>query len=224
MTVSKDDDIFRDAIHLLDHNVGFNYIHWQLDCQWDCPMEETRPDFSDWVSRYNQGVSNLIDEWVRRLESGNQRVGVVPFIGLINTLMNGKDFSKIGLQCGVGHHSFTIGTKGNVLGCPVSWEDDWNHLGTIDELDCRSVKNKLNLENPCPDCPDLPICGGRCLFANKTKWWGDEGFDLVCSTVRHLIGEVKRVYPKILDLIDLGVVDREYFMYDAMDNSMEIIP
>ncbi|KAL0232839.1 hypothetical protein GEMRC1_011586 [Eukaryota sp. GEM-RC1] len=223
MTISKDADIYRDARHLLSHEVSFDHIHWQLDCQWDAPMDEKRPDFPEFIASYNEGISRLINEWTDRMEQEGVVSGIVPFLGIARTLLFNVDYSN-GLQCGVGHHSFTIGTKGNVLGCPVSWEDDWNNLGQIDDLDCSQIKNTLKLDNPCSDCEILNICGGRCLFANKTKWWGDEGFKLVCGSIEHLINEIKRVLPKIQALINSGNVNEDDFRYNAMDNSMEVIP
>ncbi|KAL0216409.1 hypothetical protein P9112_008593 [Eukaryota sp. TZLM1-RC] len=223
MTISKDADIYRDVMHLLDHSAGFDHIHWQIDCQWDSPMEEIRPDFKEWVEEYNKGITRLMEVWIERMKKGVV-CGIVPFLGIVRTLLTNVDYSTVGLQCGIGHSSFTIGTRGNVLGCPVSWEDDWNMIGMIDQLDCNQLREKLHLSEPCTSCADLPVCGGRCLYANKTKWWGMEGFDMVCSTVRHLISECKRVLPVINDLIEQGVVSEEVFHYDACNNSMEVIP
>lgn len=61
-------------------------------------------------------------------------------------------------------------------------------------------------------------------YANKTKWWGDEGFDVVCKTVKYLINEINRIIPEIEELIKQEKFEVEQFHYPPFNNSVEVIP
>eukprot|EP00792_Barthelona_sp_PAP020_P013745 TRINITY_DN925_c0_g1_i1.p1 TRINITY_DN925_c0_g1~~TRINITY_DN925_c0_g1_i1.p1 ORF type:complete len:373 (+),score=98.72 TRINITY_DN925_c0_g1_i1:106-1119(+) len=221
MTVHKESDIFEEVTHLLSLGV-FDYAHWQLNVQWDGPYEDSWPTFVDWMNEiYNPGISKLLEYFMDSMRNGVV-LGIVPFIGVIATLLFNRDYSNK-MQCGVGHHSFSIGTKGNILGCPVSWDDEWNMLGDMNQ-EPKDLKERICLQEPCLSCEELPICSGRCMYANQMKFWDDKGFEDVCGTVKHLINECRRYLPEIKGLIEQGVITEEPFLYDIMDDSMEVIP
>ncbi|MHA1305327.1 MAG: putative peptide-modifying radical SAM/SPASM domain-containing protein, partial [Candidatus Heimdallarchaeaceae archaeon] len=82
----------------------------------------------------------------------------------------------------------------------------------------------VTIDEPCLSCEVYNLCGGRCLFANKTKLWGEEGFAEVCKTVKHLINELKKIKKEVLELIDNGIIEKSDFDYPAYNNTTEIIP
>ncbi|MCD6106353.1 MAG: putative peptide-modifying radical SAM/SPASM domain-containing protein, partial [Thermoplasmata archaeon] len=77
---------------------------------------------------------------------------------------------------------------------------------------------------PCTSCPYFRYCGGRCLFAYFERYWGERGFKLLCELTKHLIDEVKSRLPRILELLELGIVQSEAIIYPKFNNTTEIIP
>lgn len=82
----------------------------------------------------------------------------------------------------------------------------------------------MRVDDPCPTCEEFGVCGGRCLFANKQKFWGAEEFEKVCDITRHLINELKRHVPTVQELVDAGRITIEDFNYPEFNNGCEIIP
>ena len=85
------------------------------------------------------------------------------------------------------------------------------------------IENAMDVKEPCIECGVKKICGGRCLYANYTKPWGDEGFNLVCSTVKHLIKELNKTKLDIEVLIKNNKIKLEDFSHFKY-NGCEIIP
>jgi len=146
-------------------------------------------------------------------------LGIVPFLGVLKALLGFKNSAP---PCGSGVDSVAITTDGKVVACPICADLDWNVLGDLNS-DLDKLK-KVEIEKPCPNCEYFDICGGRCLFFNKERLWGDEGFRLVCSTVKHLIEEIKKVKPRILELVNKDVIKFEDLIYPKFNNTTEIIP
>ncbi len=222
MAVSGKTDIFEDVKHLL--NVGdpwFDHVHWQLDVMWDYPPHQRYDNFDEWVVKYNAGITRLINYWIDTMKMDGKVLGIVPFLGIMKTLLYNE---KVELRCGAGINAFAITTSGRILACPVAPEFEWNRLGNIFKNKPFDVVRKVMVGEPCTTCEIRHICGGRCLFANKTKLWGEEGFRKVCGTVKHLVRELQRVKGEIEKLIKLGVVEKEDFNYPKYNNTTEIIP
>ena len=89
------------------------------------------------------------------------------------------------------------------------------HQYCIEDLD--------NFLGQDPD-PVIGICGGRCLFSNQTKFWGEEWFNRICDTTKHMINELEKYVPLAKELIESGVLDETAFDYPEINNSCEIIP
>jgi len=213
MVACEKTDIFRDVTHLLNH---FDYVHWQLNAVWSPP--ELWNDFSAWVKSYNIGISKLANFWLKRMEDGFIE-GIVPFLGVLKAMLFEPNTSP---PCGAGVNSFAITTDGRVVACPICAEFEWNVLGTIE--DCPLSLPKVEIEEPCKSCEYSYICGGRCLFFNRERLWGNEGFELVCSTAKHLINEIARLKPKIQELARDGIISKEELYYPKYNNTTEIIP
>ncbi|KAJ4456182.1 putative AstB/chuR-related protein [Paratrimastix pyriformis] len=205
----------------------FDNVYWQLNTGFDFPMRES---FPIWVrDSYNPGISRLVDEWVAAMRDHGRVAGIVPFVALMKTLLEqaAEDRARpadaapaprpiIPIRCGIGHDTFSITTDGRLGGCPCGIGEAWNTLGythpknrylgrhpDLEEIvtPAASLPNCLTVREPCPSCDIRDVCGGRCVYASKTKYWGDEGFDAVCATVRHLVAELRRVRPEVEQLI-----------------------
>jgi len=97
------------------------------------------------------------------------------------------------------------------------------YLGNIRETSPESLRDAVSVSEPCTECEIYQLCGGRCLYANATKLWGDEGFSQVCSTVKNMIDALREALPEVRRLMDEGRIRLEDFQYPKY-NSCEIIP
>ncbi len=221
MTVSEDSDIFKDVTYLLnDEKLTFDHVHWQLDCQWDLNMSERWNDFPKWVKSYNQGITELVEYWLNQMRTGKVK-GIVPFLGVFRNILND---TKTDLPCEAGLRSFAVRTDGVVTFCPLPPEFEKTIVGDIRKNKSKELLNSAKIENTCLECDVFDLCGGRCLFAKLYKFWGEEGFNLVCTTVKHLISELKGIRKEVEELIEKGIIRKEQFDYPEYNNTTEIIP
>jgi len=221
MTVGRETRIDRDVCSLLFSEELFNSVHWQLDALfWHNDYDRER--FSNWVNtEYNPRVRNLIGIWVRHIEDHEEVLRIYPFVGIMRSLLLNEPTR---LRCGAGWTMFNIQTDGNITPCPVMAGMKGFYLGNIENTDPSDlVSRAVFVSEPCTNCPIYSLCGGRCLYANVTKLWGEEGFGLVCSTVQNLIDALKSALPAIRHLISEGAVFLRDFDYPRY-NSCEIIP
>lgn len=220
MTVSEKSDVYSDVTHLLTlKNPSFDHVHWQLDVIWSRDGEWH--NFDEWVREsYNPGISKLVDEWCETIQRDGRIPGIVPFIPVMRTLLTGE---KSSLRCGSGLDFFAIHPSGKITACPIS-DDPEFVVGDIWNSHPLELRNSITVGYPCPECEVFWICGGRCLYANMKKHWGEEGFRKVCETVKHLIRELERVKPQIVELISMGVLSLTDFEYPKINNCCEIIP
>ncbi len=217
MAVSQESDIYRDVTHLLSL-WPFDHVHWQLNVVWD--PDDSWKDFRQWLNdSYYPGLERLADFWIESIEERGIVPGIVPFQGIAKRLLG---LEKPGLPCGSGRDAFAIATDGEVLACPIGGEFEWNHVGNL-RNGPEHIK-KVFPDEPCPSCPYYDVCGGRCLFANKERLWGDDGFKLICETVRYTIDLMKDRLPRIENAISEGLIDRDAFLYPEVNNTTEIIP
>jgi len=97
-------------------------------------------------------------------------------------------------------------------------------VGDIITTTPEELLNIQPVEAPCTTCDVLGICGGRCLFSNKTMFWGLDWFNRVCDTTRHMIRELEKQVPLARQMIEEGVLDARAFDYPEINNGCEIIP
>jgi putative peptide-modifying radical SAM enzyme len=220
MAVSQQSDIYRDVRHLLNlATPHFQHVHWQLNVIWDA--EGNWIDFDRWVAEsYNPGISRLVDQWVAKMREGVVE-GIVPFLPLMHGLLTAIPAR---LRCGSGLDTFVIHVDGSIGVCPISPDWQFSIVGDIWHTRPQDLPDVMTLDEPCPSCEVYSLCGGRCLFANKARLWGQDGFDKVCGTVKHLINQLTRVLPQVRQLIDKGVIAIEDFAYPQFNNGCEIIP
>ena len=222
MTVVQGSDIFNNVRHLVSTGL-FDHVHWQLSFSmfWEAG-ENAEPRLEEWLAEYDSGVSALIDWWVEEMASSGRVVGIVPFIGIMNTLLTGR---KSRLRCGSGIDFFTIMPDGRISACPVAIDFDFSLVGSIFTNSPDSLCGLATVGEPCTSCSVFDICGGRCLFVNRSQQMlRDNGYSYICGTVKHLISKLQSVFPLVTTLINNGSIRRVDFAYPEFNNGCEIIP
>jgi uncharacterized protein len=221
MTVGEQTEIDKQVLALARNpELPISSVHWQLDAlfwQNDFPKRH----FSEWVaSSYNPGLRRLIRVWVDWMRKFGRVLKLYPLVGVTRSLLLDEPSR---LRCGAGWSLFNIQTDGNITPCPVMAGLKDFYLGNISETPLKSLKDTVSVSEPCTRCDIFSICGGRCLYANVTKLWGDEGFSQVCGTVSTMIRALYQVLPEVRVLIDAGRIQLSDFDYEKY-NGCEIIP
>jgi uncharacterized protein len=221
MTVGEETEIDSQVVALAENTeLPNSSVHWQLDAlfwQNDFPKRH----FSDWAeSSYNPRVKKLIDIWINRMRTDGKVLKLYPFLGVTESLLLGEPSR---LRCGAGWNLFNIQTDGNITPCPVMAGLKDFYLGNVSETQLENMKGRVSVVSPCTECDIFSICGGRCLYANITKLWGEEGFRQVCSTVREMINALQESLPEIRALLEAGRISISDFHYQKY-NGCEIIP
>ncbi len=207
-------DVFEQVLHLIDS--GFSSIHWQIDAGFYA-YDYDKEKFSCFVKEYNSSITRLIDFWMFQMQ--NQKVlRIYPFVGIVDSLLKGE---KTFLRCGAGHSGYAIRTDGKLVACPImNWIEDFIS-GDLDS-DPKELK-KFSILGRCDNCGINHICGGRCLYWNYLKLWPEEGNELICETIKHLVIELKNKIPEILGLIEKNIISHKDFEYEKYFGP-EIIP
>jgi putative peptide-modifying radical SAM enzyme len=215
MAYSDHGDIHRDVTYLLQY---FDHVHWQLDVFWT--DLETRGNIEDWIDLYDEGISKLVSDFGKAMGKGKV-LGIVPFIPVFSTLLTEESAQ---IWCGSGIDSFSIMTSGSIEACPIAPELLYSNIGNIRDSTPDSIRNSRPVGAPCTDCDIFWVCGGRCLFANKTMGWGRKWFDRICLSTRHMIEELNCLVPKAKELMKDGTLPVDAFNYPELNNGCEIIP
>lgn len=219
MTVTESTDIV-DAVHWLAENPDhpFSSIHWQLDANFagDFPKRQ----FADWVAgSYNPGIRTLVQDWADHMESTGIVLRWYPFLDPMEDLLLCRPSL---LRCGSGHANYSIMTDGHIAPCPVMIGMKQYYVGHIREADPCQL-DSVHVSGECLSCQILNFCGGRCLYSNITRPWGEAERRLVCGTVENLYAALTEALPRIRSLIASGTVTAEDFVHEKF-NGCEIIP
>ncbi len=219
MAFSRKGAIYRDVSHLVSlTDPTFNHIHWQLDVFWSEIKFEH--EVEEWLSRYDEGITKLVREFGDSLQKG-VIPGIVPFIPILRTLITGEPTH---IRCGSGRDSFAVMTSGRIDVCPIAPELSYSSVGDIRNSTPESLRNIMPVGEPCSLCPDKWVCGGRCLFSNKTMFWGQMWFDRVCTSTRHMIRELGTLVEPTRKLMKDGTLPKDALDYPRINNGCEIIP
>jgi putative peptide-modifying radical SAM enzyme len=221
MTVPRDTGIYENVCHLLSlKDPGFNHVHWQLG--FEMFWEDAEPGLETWIDEYNSGITSLVKWWVSGMKRTGKVPGIVPFIGVMNSLLKGTHSR---LRCGSGIDFFAVMPDGRISACPVSVDYEFSVIGSIFTDAPSDLCNKSCVKEPCTSCGIFTICGGRCLFINHAQdMLMENGYELICSTVKHLVDELTSVVPEIRGLVNSGAIDPSGFEYPELNNGCEIIP
>ncbi len=214
MTISFP-DVHKQVRHLVETG-KFDSVHWQIDAGF-YKTDFDEEDFREFVIDYNNSVSKLINYWIEKMEEGKV-LKLYPLLGIFESFYYGKSTK---LRCGSGHEGYTITTKGDIAACPILNNVTDFYTGNLDS----KIENLKEFEvgEPCTSCIYQKVCGGRCLYANRAKLWPEEGQELICDTIKHLINEVKRNMSRIRSLIYSNKVKEKDFEYEKYFGP-EIIP
>ena len=221
MTVMEQTDINKQVRWLLDNNeFVFSSVHWQLNAGfWE--NDYSRRNFKNWSENsYIPSLKQLAHFWVNQMETKGLVLKLYPFLGITNSLLNGKTSL---LRCGGGWINYTIQTDGTIIPCPTMWGMKKYYLGHISKTDPLKLRQIPISKEPCTSCNILGVCGGRCLYANITKRWNDKEYTTVCNTVRSLVDAIETELPRIKQLISNDKVRLDNFDYTEY-NGCEIIP
>jgi putative peptide-modifying radical SAM enzyme len=221
MTVSPAfPDIYEQVTHLIN-NKDFNFtsIHWQLDAGF-FKFDFNEESFQIFTQEYNKSISKLIDFWVADMKENKRVLRLYPFLAITHSIINNE---KTILRCGAGHAGYAITTDGKVVACPIMNCIENFKAGTLDTN--PSQLKKFEVSGRCLNCNKeiKNLCGGRCLYWNQASLWPKEGDDLICSTIKHLISELKSNIPKIEQLIASKTISKDDFNYEKYFGP-EIIP
>jgi len=219
MTVTENTDI-REAVHWLSKNpdCSFSSIHWQLDANFSRDFSHRR--FAEWVNEsYNPGILRLVTDWVDYMEDEEKVLRWYPFLDPMEDLLHKRPSL---LRCGSGYANYSIMTDGNIAPCPVMLGMTGYYVGHIRETHPLKI-GVVPIQGECSHCRILEFCGGRCLYSNIVKPWGEAERRLVCSTVENLRKGLTDALPRIKRLIASGRIDLADFAHEKF-NGCEIIP
>jgi putative peptide-modifying radical SAM enzyme len=221
MTVGEETEIDRQVLWLIQSNdLPVSSVHWQLDALfWQNDFPKRR--FAEWTKEsYNPRLRRLVHAWVEHMNKNGEVLRLYPLVGVMQSLLMGE---RSLLRCGAGWIMFNIQTDGNITPCPVMAGMKDFYLGNIQGTSPERLRDAVFVSEPCTRCEIYQTCGGRCLYANATKLWGDEGFSLVCDTVKNMVDALREALAEVRRLIDEGRIRPEDFQYPKY-NSCEIIP
>jgi uncharacterized protein len=222
VTVMEPTDVYKQITWLLSNSeFSFSSVHWQLNAGfWG--NDYARRDFKRWSEEsYIPDVDKLARFWVDQMWEKGVVLRLYPLLGIANSLLLDKEPSL--LRCGGGWVNYAIQTDGYIIPCPTMWGMKKYYIGHICDADPNKLGKVFINDAPCTECDILGVCGGRCLYANITKRWGNEAYATVCNTVRKLVKSVESELPRIRQLIreeKISISDFEYLKY----NGCEIIP
>ena len=220
MTVDETCDIYENVTHLLSLS-QFDSVHWQIDALfWEADYKQR--DFKRWaIQDYNPKIKNLAHWWLEQITKTRSIPNIYPFKAIIYTLLTGE---KIKMRCGAGHSVLGLQTNGKISACPITAGYKPLYMGDINKSTLSDIqKNTVIPSGPCLNCEIKDICGGRCLYSNKTMLWGEKGHREVCDTIFFLVNTMKSLLPEINKLIVEKKISIENFNYPR-HNGTEIIP
>ncbi|MEM4704145.1 MAG: TIGR04084 family radical SAM/SPASM domain-containing protein [Candidatus Bathyarchaeia archaeon] len=220
MTVMEQTDIYKQVMWLLDNSeFKFSSVHWQLNAGF-WKNDFARRNFGEWSrENYNPGIRKLVRFWVNHMETEGAVLRLYPFLGVASSLLSDEESL---LRCGGGWINYAIQTDGHIVPCPTMWGMKDYYLGHVNTANPLTLR-KVFVGEPCTKCDVYRVCGGRCLYANVTKRWTSEAYNIVCETVRNLIDAVAEEIPRIKKLLEEGKVKKEDFSFMKY-NGCEIMP
>jgi len=221
MTVMEQTDIYKQVTYLLgNHEFSFSSVHWQLNAGFwknDFP----RRHFKEWSEEnYNPEVRRLVKYWVDHMEKKGEVLKLYPFLGVTQSFLLNEEQTL--LRCGAGWINYAIQTDGYIVPCSTMWGMKNYYLGHINHTNPLKLK-KIFVDSPCTQCDIFNICGGRCLYANKTRRWSPGAYNLVCKTVQNLINAIRTETHRIKKLMKNKKISQKDFEYTKY-NGCEIIP
>ena len=212
-------DIYEQAMHivgLIERHI-FDSIHWQIDAGF-YKYDFDKKQFKAFAGEYNKSIDKLLDFWIEYMKKNKKVLKLYPFLGIFESLYYDK---AVKLQCGSGYANYTISTNGKIVACPIT--------NGVKDFYCGDVNTpneplkEIYVKDPCTSCDYINACGGRCLYSNYAKLWPQEGEELICKTIKHLIDGIDERISEIDVLIDRGVISEDDFEFERYFGP-EIVP
>lgn len=214
MAVSEKTDIYEDVSHLIRTGI-FDHVHWQLDVGWS----DSWKDFDGWAEgNYKQGIRKLVG-WFKEELANGRVLGMVPILGILKRLREGGGTPP----CGSGTDSYAIMPNGVIRACPIAYDAKWAEVGNLLQSSLKTLP-KRGITGECMECSHLVGCGGRCLYMNRERFWGDAGFKKVCAITKFTIDEISTLAKPVEDALNAGRIGRKGIEYPEFNNSTEIVP
>ena len=113
-------------------------------------------------------------------------------------------------------------TDGSIGPCPVMIGMPQYYVGHISRSHPLELARIL-VSGECTDCRIRDFCGGRCLYSNITRPWGDVEKRLVCATVESLHDALHAAIPRVQALISRDIISLKDLDHEKF-NGCEIIP
>jgi uncharacterized protein len=219
MTVTESTDIVDSVLYLASNpDYSFSSIHWQIDANFSGDF--ARRKFGEWErGSYNPGIRTLIHAWVDRMEDSGEVLRWYPFLDPMEDLLLGRSSR---LRCGAGYANYSIMTDGSVSPCPIMIGMSQYYVGHISHSHPLQL-DTIMIGNECTDCGIRDFCGGRCLYSNITRPWGESERRMVCDTVRNHHDGLQEAFPRVQSLIERGIISLQDFNHEKF-NGCEIIP
>jgi len=220
MTIDETSDIYKNVSHLLALD-DFNSVHWQIDAGFWKSDYEIR-DFKNWsIVSYNLGIKKLVDNWVNEMKETGKVQRLYPFSVIMYDLLTNM---KTPMRCGAGHSCLGIQTNGKVVACPITAGFKPLYMGDVRDSSLKNINdNRIDVTGACLTCEIKDICGGRCLYWNKSNLWPEKGREEICDTIFFLVNTLKSKKQEIKNLISEGKIKLEDFNLPRY-NGCEIIP
>ena len=220
MTVDETCDIYENVIYLLSIS-EFDSVHWQIDAGFWKSDYELR-DFKVWsITNYNLGIKKLVDFWVEEMKTKKKVPRIYPFSVIMYDILT---IQKTPMRCGAGHSCLGIQTDGKVVACPITAGFKPLYMGDIRNSSLKEViANRIEPDKWCLNCEIKDICGGRCLYWNKSNLWPEKGRQEICDNIFFLVNILISKIPEIKKMIKNGDIKIEDFKLPKY-NGCEIIP
>jgi len=211
MTYTPQNPLY-ESVKMLVDEMKFDDVYWMHE-DYITPVKE-------WVRTndlYSKELDNLINYWMKNLRNGIVK-SIDPFKSIVYSMLSKKE--NLSFRCGFGTFLICIDSDGLCYNCDLMTEDKKNKIGDIEN---GITKNKLpkNIlyEDKCKKCKYLKYCGGRCFHVSFIS---DERFFIFCERTKLLISKLEKVLPEILNLINQGIIKKEYI--DIGESLTEEIP
>ena len=131
---------------------------------------------------------SLIEKIQNLLDLGSSQV--ITNIDLFNIMDKLHEKQQVFKATGGTHAVGIFNANGEIIACPIAVDVEWSKLGNI--MNYTNFKNLklVRLQEPCLTCDFLNFCGGRCLYANREKLWGEARYKTICDTTIYMIKQL----------------------------------
>lgn len=208
LTISEGASIYSECTLVGDF---FDYVYWQLDNQ------KFLKNIMTYKEQYKKEISLLFDYWWSFFNEGII-LRYIPFLSIVQHLIYKYSIPQH-YYCGYGDDMIYIQTDGSCYACCDEVDSGQHFIGDI----YKGIKfQDMNiLDNPCKNCDDIIICGGRCGRMHRD--FDPERIQYYCEMNKFMFELIKKKLPEIVEKIDSHSHFKEVFSDPMMDYT-ELLP